>query len=325
MAIACGDMGIGMKTLKRWSHSVEDRRKGPNTSPSNKLTKEEVEEIIHISTTEEFMDLPPCQIVPILADRGKYVASESSFYRVLKMGKLLKHRGKSKERTHNKPAPLVATAPNQIYSWDITFLRGPIKGSFYYLYMFMDIYSRKIVGWEVHKVESMELSSKLVSKICEREGIEKDQLVLHSDNGPSMKGATMLATLQKLGVVPSFSRPRVSDDNPFSESLFKTMKYCPKYSSRPFVSIKNAREWVGSFVDWYNNHHLHSGIKFVTPSDRHTGRDKEILMRRKVVYETARLNNKNRWSREIRNWDHIEEVYLNHLQKNKGLDIKIAS
>lgn len=314
-----------MKTFKRWEIDIEDKRKGPATVPANKLSNEEKEEIVRISTTEEFMDLPPCQIVPKLADKGNYIASESSFYRVLKENKLLEHRGKSKKPSHHRPAPLTATGPNQIYSWDITYLRGPIAGQFYYLYMFMDIFSRKVVGYEVHENECSIKSSKLIEKICEMEAVEEKQLTLHSDNGGAMKGATMLATLQKLGIVPSFSRPRVSDDNPFSESLFKTVKYCQHYPSRPFESLDKATTWVDEFVEWYNYDHLHSGIKFVTPSDRHAGRDKKILARRKIVYETAKIKNPNRWSGSTRDWDSIEKVNLNHLQKQKELDRKKAS
>ncbi len=303
----------------------EDRRKGSHLAPANKLTEEEIEEIVRISTSAEYMDLAPTQIVPSLADKGIYVASESSFYKILRERKLLAHRGKSKKKSHNRPAPLVAHGPNEIFSWDITYLRSDITGKFYYLYMFMDIYSRKIVGHEVYEAESMELSAQLIEKICECEGIKKDQLVLHSDNGGAMKGATMLATLQKLGVVPSFSRPRVSDDNPFSEALFKTLKYCPTFPTKHFVSTTEANEWVGKFVYWYNNIHFHSGIKYVTPASRHAMKDDAILENRKRVYEEARNKKPNRWSGKIRNWDKIEKVYLNYLQEDKNVDISLAS
>ena len=314
-----------MKTFKRWKNDTVDRRKGPLSTPGNKLSEEEVAEVIKISTSKDYRDLPPCQIVPLLADKGVYLASEATFYKILNAYNLMAHRGKSKPATHHRPAPLVATAPNQIYSWDITFLKGPIAGSFYYLYMFMDIYSRKIVGFRVHDCESMGHASHLVEDICVREKILKDQLVLHSDNGGAMKGATMLATLQRLGVVPSFSRPRVSDDNPYSESLFKTLKYCPEYPSKPFASIEASSKWVVEFVDWYNNEHLHSGIKFVTPASRHAGKDEEVLKKRKEVYQMAKIKNPNRWSREIRNWNKIKKVYLNYLQEEIKIDISLAS
>lgn len=318
-------MEIDVKTFKRWENDVEDKRRGPKTSPGNKLTEEEVEKIIQISTSKDYVDLPPTQIVPLLADKGIYIASESSFYKILRAKKLLKHRGKSKKPSMIKPAPLVARSPNEIYSWDITYLRSNVAGRFYYLYMFMDIYSRKIVGFEVHENESMEHSSRLIERICVQEKVEKAQLILHSDNGGAMKGAMMLATLQKLGVVPSFSRPRVSDDNPYSESLFKTLKYCPEYPSRPFSSLGEASAWVEKFVFWYNNVHLHSGIKFVTPVSRHEGLDKIILEDRKKIYEEARSKNPNRWSRSTRNWNQVEKVFLNYLQEEKNDAITLAS
>lgn len=314
-----------MKTFKRWKVDTQDKRKGPLTVPANKLRAEEVDEIIKTCTTQKYMDLPPSQIVPLLADEGIYLACESTFYKILKERKLLEHRGRSKPQSSVRPAPLVAKGPNQIYSWDITYLRSLITGKFYYLYMFMDIYSRKIMGHRVHDCESMENSSALLEEICLREGISKWKLIVHADNGGPMKGATMLATMRRLGVVPSFSRPRVSDDNPYSEALFKTLKYCPQYPSKPFDSIGSANGWVKEFTNWYNDTHLHSGIKFVTPSSRHAGKDGEILSERKKVYEEARLKNPNRWTKGIRNWKKIEEVFLNYLQEEKKFDIKKAS
>jgi len=181
----------------------------------------------------------------------------------------------------------------------------------FYLYMVEDVWSRKVVGWEVHAEENMEFSSRLITKICEMLGIDPDGIILHADNGGPMKGSTMLATLQRLGLIPSFSRPSVSNDNPFSESLFRTMKYRPEYPSRPFASLEEARAWVAEFVEWYNTQHLHSGIRFVTPDDRHHGREFEILAGRRAVYERARQRHPNRWSQGTRNWTPIEKVCLN--------------
>lgn len=322
---ACQDLGIDFKTINRWNISCEDGRMGPISSPANKLTQLEKGLIIEVATSAPYMDLSPWQIVARLADEGNYIGSESSFYKILKERKLLAHRGKSKKAVQNKPEALVARHPNRIWSWDITYLRGPIRGEFYYLYMFMDIFSRKIVGWEVHESESMEKSASLVARICMEEGINPHQLILHADNGGSMKGATMLATLQKLGVMPSFSRPSVSDDNPFSESLFKTLKYCSQYPNSEFSSIIEARAWVKNFVSWYNNEHLHSGIKFVTPVQKHLGLDVEILNKRKLLYKKAREKNPNRWTGKTRNWDVVTEVYLNPLQNKKEVVIDIAS
>lgn len=322
---ACEDMGISEKTLIRWRERVEDLRQGPLTPPSNKLTQEERDEVLKLCKSTEYVDLPPSKIVPDLADKGLYVASESTMYRILREEKLLAHRGKAKAPQHKKPEPLVAKRPNQIYSWDITYLKSSVRGEYFYLYMFVDIFSRKIVGAKVYKHESMEHSSKLIEEICIWEGISKDQLTLHSDNGGPMKGATMLATLQSLGVVPSFSRPKVSDDNPYSESLFKTLKYCALYPSKPFDDIESARLWVQEFITWYNTEHKHSGIKFVTPEQRHKGEEKEILKNRSNVYELAKRKNPNRWSGKTRNWNEVNAVHLNHLNKNRTESIRQVS
>jgi transposase InsO family protein len=211
----------------------------------------------------------------------------------------------------SKPKALTATAPNQLVSWDITYLATTIKGQFFYLYLFLDLFSRKIVGWQVYDRESSELAAALVQDLCQREGIPRDQLVLHSDNGGPMKGATLLATLQKLGITPSRSRPAVSNDNPYSEALFKTLKYDARYPSQPFATLTAAREWVTGFVHWYNHEHRHSSIQFVTPAQRHNGEDRAILKRRQAVYAAAKAKKPERWSRNIRNWDWPAEVCLN--------------
>lgn len=273
--------------------------------------------MLNHATSKEFMDKSPWQIVPTLADRGIYVASEATFYRILKEEKMLIHRGRSGPKTQTPPAPLIATGPNQVWSWDITYLKSPIKGKYYFLYMIMDIYSRKITGWSVRDSESMDYSSELINETCFNEKISKEQLTLHSDNGGPMKGATMLATLIDLGIMPSLSRSGVSDDNAYSESLFKTLKYCPAYPTKPFEDIAAAIRWVEKFVNWYNKIHLHSGIKFVTPNDRHNGKDAEILKARSLVYEKAKNKQPNRWSKEARNWDLINEVKLNPLRSKE--------
>jgi putative transposase len=257
-------------------------------------------------------DLPVSQIVPRLADGGIYMGSESTIYRILKEEKQLKHRLKSKPaRTVIKPKALTATAPNQVYTWDITYLPTRIKGSFFYLYLVLDIFSRKIVGWQVHCDELSALAADLMTDICYREKIKRHQVTLHSDNGSPMKGATMLATLQELGVIPSFSRPSVSNDNPYSESIFRTLKYRPEYPESAFQDIDAARQWVSGFAKWYNEEHRHSGIKFVTPSERHQGIDNAILLNRVEVYKKAKAQNPSRWSGDIKNWDPIKEVKLN--------------
>ena len=317
---ACEILDLEIRTIERWENNLEDRRCGPVNRPVNALSEGERKKVLEIANSAEYANLPACQIVPRLADKGEYVASESSFYRILKKEKLLAHRLKSNPRKHKKPDELVATGVNQIWSWDITYLRAAIKGTYYYLYLPMDIFSRMIVHWEIHECENAELASGMIEKACLLNNIKKDQVVLHSDNGGPMKGATMLATLYRLGIAPSFSRPRVSNDNPYSEALFKTLKYCPAFPERGFASIEEAREWVLKFVNWYNNIHLHSGINFVTPASRHAGNDKNILDRRHEVYEKAKLKNPNRWSGKTKNCSRVNIVELNpgRAMKNQG-------
>ena len=312
MNAACRILGVSVRTIQRWrlEGGGEDGRQGPRTEPGNKLSEAERQAVLDMATSPEFRDLSPKQMVPTLADRCIYLASEATVYRILREAKLMAHREPSRPPSP-KPRELVATGPNQVYTWDITYLRSPVRGEFFYLSMFVDLFSRKIVGWRVDEVESMDHAAELIRRICWKEGIEPGTVTLHSDNGGPMKGSTMLATLEKLGVVPSFSRPRVSDDNPYSEALFRTVKYRPDYPRGPFEDIEAARAWVAAFVDWYNHSHLHSSIQFVTPADRHAGRDVEILARRKAVYEAARAKRPERWSGSTRDWTLAAEVVLN--------------
>jgi putative transposase len=221
------------------------------------------------------------------------------------------HRTQAKPATSKKPKEQIATGPNQVWCWDITYLPGPLRGTFFFLYLFLDVWSRKIVGAKVYEVEKADRSARLFVESCMRQDLDPQGLVLHSDNGSPMKGSTMLATLQWLGVVPSFSRPHVSDDNPYAEAVFRTLKYAPEYPSRPFLSIEEAQRWVDAFVRWYNTEHLHSGIRFVTPDQRHFGEEEDVLAHRQEVYEEAQRRNPQRWSGSVRNWNPVEEVRLN--------------
>ncbi len=267
--------------------------------------------ILQILNSPEYRDLSPSQIVPRLADQGIYLASESTMYRILREEKQLKHRAAAKPATHHHPRELVATAPNQVWSWDISYLPGPIRGKFYYLYTIIDVFSRDIMGEAIYEEECQVLAAALIQSACDAQGVDPDSLALHSDNGGPMKGSTMLAKLEELGVMASFSRPGVCDDNPYSESLFKTAKYRPEYPARPFESLEHARTWLVAFVQWYRHEHRHSGIKFVTPAQRHAGEDIVILAKRREVYEKARARNPERWSGNVRDWSRIETVRLN--------------
>ena len=322
---ACKVVEIHPKTYRRWLQNsvvqTDGRPDACRPAPGNKLTVEERALILSTCHEEEYKALPPSQIVPKLADKGVYMASESSFYRVLKAENQVQHRGKAlAPQKRSKPNSYLASKPNQVWSWDITYLKSTTVGWFYRLYMILDIYSRKIVGWEVHETESAELAAALINRACLAEGVCCTELVLHADNGGPMKGATMLAKLQWLGVVPSFSRPSVSNDNPYSESLFKTLKYTPVYPQRPFESLQAARAWVDTFVNWYNEEHCHSGIQFITPGSRHRGEDTAILAARKHVYAAAKARHPERWSKGIKCLKPVEGVWLNPDKEDKKVE-----
>ncbi len=316
---ACEVLGLSLRTLQRWQQNPSpDQRKGAIRHTANALNDEEKKMMLEIANSNEYRDCTPHQIVAHLADNGRYIASERSFYRLFQENKLLAHRSKSKPRSVHRPRSLTATKPNEVWTWDITYLQSTIKGKFYYLYMVQDIFSRMITGFCVEESESSDLSSALIEQCCIEQNISRHQISLHSDNGSPMKGATMLSTLQRLGVMPSFSRPRVSNDNPYSESLFKTLKYCPQYPSRPFCSLQEARDWVGNFAKWYNTQHLHSEIRFITPHARHYREEKNILKKRDILYKKHRASNPFRWTKNTRNWSPAGPVALNPGKEQKS-------
>lgn len=315
-ARACETIELNIRTFQRWIKGDDvqpDRRPtAKRPAPKNKFSKREYQAILDCCNNKEYESMPPCQIVPSLADKGKYIGSESSFYRVLKAENQLQHRGRSKpKKASKKPTSYTATAPNQVWSWDISYLPTPVIGQHYYLYLFMDIYSRKIVGAEVYAQESGDHAADLLQRSTWKEKCAGQNLVLHSDNGAPMKSFTLREKMYDLGIITSRSRPRVSNDNPYSEAMFKTLKYCPQWPEFGFTSIDDARIWVDEFVAWYNGIHRHSGIRYVTPTERHEGLDVEILEHRKRVYSSAQARHPERWSKGIRDWSYIDKVELN--------------
>jgi transposase InsO family protein len=314
-------LGVGLTTLQRWRRHFAgdgggvDRRKGSQRHVAHRLSAEERQRILLTYNEPEFAALPPGQIVPILADRGRYIGSERSFYRVLHAHSQAHRRGRARPPQEPGAVPrLKAAGPNQVWSWDITYLPTTVRGVWLYLYLVIDVWSRKVVAWDVAEREDPAIAADLVSRACLRERISKGRrqpLILHADNGNAKRAATLESRLEELGVLRSFSRPRVSNDNPYSESLFRTAKYRPDYPRRPFASVQEACQWEEGVVDWYNHRHRHSGIKFVTPHQRHNGEAVEICRRRAVVYEQARQRHPRRWTRSTRCWRQPEEVWIN--------------
>jgi putative transposase len=315
-AVACEELGVSLRTLQRWTEEGDMRADARTTTvrptPANALSQDEREAILAVCNSPEHAHLPPSQIVPRLADQGQYLASEATFYRVLHCAEQQNRRGSSQPpRKPAAPTSHVATGPNQLWSWDITYLPSPVRGQYYYLYLIEDIYSRKGVGWEVYEQESGELAAKLLQRSVIAEQCLGAPLVLHSDNGAPMKSLTLLSKMHDLGISPSRGRPRVSNDNPYSESLFRTLKYCPQWPKDGFANLDAARAWVRDFMRWYNHEHRHSRIRFVTPAERHRGVDQQVLARRHALYQQARALHPGRWSGKTRNWEPIGAVMLN--------------
>ena len=316
---ACTLAGIDVRTYQRWKAGEGlvhgDRRpQAVRPKPAHALSEAEREAIVRVANMPRFAEVPPARIVPMLADEGVYLASESSFHRVLLAHGQTRHRGRAKvPRQGRAPATHVATAPNEVWCWDLTYLPAEVTGIWFYLYLILDLYSRKIVGWEVHASDDAAHAAHLARRTALAEGVLTATVkpVLHGDNGATLKATTVLAMLNWLGIEPSYSRPRVSDDNPYAEALFRTAKYRPEFPARGFRTLEDARAWAAQFVHWYNRVHRHSGIRYVTPAQRHAGEDHDILAKRHALYLSARELNPRRWTNRTRDWTPVAAVTLN--------------
>jgi putative transposase len=316
---ACMIAGIDVRTLQRWKVQdglrVGDGRPGAlRPPPAHALSDSERERLLQVANDPRFADLPPARMVPMLADEGIYLASESTFSRVLRAHGQTTRRGRAKAPAATRPPTThIATAPCQVWCWDMTYLPAHVQGRWFHLYLIMDLYSRKIVGWEVHDNDNAAHAAHLLQRTAWAEGIATlaDKPVLHGDNGSTLKATTVLAMLHWLGVKPSYSRPRVSDDNAFVESLFRTAKYRPEFPAAGFADLAQARAWAADFVQWYNHDHRHSSIGYVTPAQRHEGDDHAILAARHALYTQMRERNPARWSGPTRNWTPVGAVTLN--------------
>jgi transposase InsO family protein len=318
---ACEIVGIAARTLQRWKAqeglvSGDGRPDAVRPTPAHALTPAERERIVSVANEPRFADMPPARIVPMLADEGQYIASESSFRRVLRAQGQLHHRGRARApRKSRPPTTHIATAPRELWCWDMTFLPAEVTGRWFFLYLILDVFSRKIVGFEVHQDDDSDHAARLVQRTALAEGIHAipraERPVLHGDNGSTLKATTVLAMLYWLGVKPSYSRPRVSDDNAYAESLFRTAKYRPEFPDTGFADLQQARQWAHRFVHWYNHEHRHSGIRYVSPAQRHAGDDAAILAARHELYIQARARHPARWSGDTRNWTPIGAVTLN--------------
>lgn len=316
IAVLCAYIGVSERTIQRWnSIGIDDKRKGAEKRVDRKLSDQERDEIYRVACSEDYKDMNAHEVYNALLDKGLYFASESSFYRILRSKDAVTHRQETKEGTsRTKPDTLKATAKNQVWMWDITWIKSPVQGIYYYAYVIEDLYDRSIVGWAIYENESDEHAKELFEAVTRAEGAQP--VFVHSDNGNAMKGITLVAFYYRLGIVPSFSRPRVSDDNPFIESFFKTLKYTCGYP-KFFTDLNHARKWFADFIYWYNRNHMHSGLQYVTPSQKRNGEHHRIFMRRNAVLEDAKRKHPERWGRrETRKYRASDCEVLNPSREN---------
>ncbi len=285
MKPACAALGVSRATYYRRQEPVKKCQQ-PRPTPARALQSEEQERVLAVLDSERFVDRAPAEVIATLLDEGTYLCSERTMYRLLAQRAPVKdRRDQRRHPVYTKPQ-LMATAPNQVWSWDITKLLGPEKWTYYYLYVLLDIYSRMVVGWMLADRENANLAGRLIDETCTKHGVRPEVLTLHSDRGAPMTAKCTAQLLADLGVTQSLSRPQVSDDNPFSEAQFKTLKYQPGYPKR-FADKAHAHGHCRTFFPWYNTEHRHGGICMLTPEAVHYGRADLLLAERRRVLEAA--------------------------------------
>ena len=293
---ACQALGLPRSSFYR-ARETETRLKAAETKaaqPARALGEAEKSTVRQLLNSERFQDLAPREVYATLLDEGQYLCHWRSMYRILEEHDEVRERRNQLRHPNHPKAELLATGPNQVWSWDITKLLGPVKWTYYYLYVVLDIFSRYVVGWMVADREAAALARELVGQTCLKQGIQAEQLTLHADRGSPMIARSLALLLADLGVTKTHSRPHVSDDNPYSEAQFKTLKYRPDYPERFGCQI-DARAWSRDFFDWYNHEHHHSALGLLTPADVHYGRAEEIIHRRQQVLHAAYQKNPERF------------------------------
>ena len=313
---ACHSLGLARASYYRWDQTWDSHQEA-RPVPSWALSPQERQRVLDVLHTDRFVDQSPRQVYATMLDEGTYLCSVSSMYRILEeQGELRERRDQLRHPVY-QPPELLATGPNQVWSWDITKLKGPVKWTYYSLYVLLDIFSRYVVGWMVAHQELACLARKLIEESCEKQSIQSGQLLIHSDRGPSMTSKPVALLLADLGVTKSHSRPHVSNDNPYSESQFKTFKYRPEFPQR-FGSLQDARAFCQTFFPWYNTEHHHSGIGFLTPQQVHYGLAKQIVKEREAVLKKAYQIYPDRFKRGLpKPMSLPESVWINKpLKKN---------
>ena len=277
VSAACQALGVPRSSLYRARQPKKECQ--PRPTPERALSQEEKAQVRQVLNSERFQDSAPRQVYATLLDEGEYLCHWRTMYRILdEHGEVRERRNQLQHPTYAKPE-LLATGPNQLWSWDITKLKGPAKWTYYYLYVILDVFSRYVVGWMVAEREAASLAEKLIAQTCVKQGIDSDQLTLHADRGPSMRSKSVAQLLADLGITKTHSRPYTANDNPYSESQFKTMKYRPDFPER-FDSVADARSWAREFFRWYNHDHRHSGLGLMTPATVHHGQAEAVRQQR---------------------------------------------
>lgn len=295
---ACKAVDISRSTFyRRWKQQdnlivKKQRKRGSGSKIA--LSEEEREKIVALLHSEKYMDKSPSQVYASLLDEGVYICSIRTMYRILEQEDEVVERRRQKSRSHYVKPELLAEAPNQVWTWDITKLKGPEKWKYFQLYVIMDIFSRYVVGWTLSERESGELAKQLIEETCEKQNIGEGELIIHSDRGSAMQSKTVAQLYADLGIVKSLSRPSVSNDNPFIESQFKTLKYCPQFPER-FGCIADARSFCREFFAYYNNEHYHSGISLLSPATVHYKEADIIIQRRQQVLNEVYIKNPERF------------------------------
>ena len=294
---ACTALSVPRASFYRWKDQAakdEAPTEKKRPTPPLALSGEEEKVILDILHSDRFADQPPQEIYNTLLDEGKYLCSVRTMYRILEKHGEVKERRNQLTHPHYRKPELLACAPNQLWSWDITKLKGPAKWTYYYLYVIIDVFSRYVVGWMVAHRELASLAQKLIEETCKKQNIQPGQLTIHADRGSSMKSKPVAFLMADLGITKSHSRPYVSNDNPYSESHFKTLKYRPEFPES-FGAIMDARVFCQTFFNWYNSDHYHSGIGFMTPEDVHYGKAEQVVKERQGVLDAAYEKNPKRF------------------------------
>ncbi len=320
VAPACQALGVSRATFYRRQRPSPGHQQ-PRPTPARALCETEREEVLDVLTSPRFVDRSPAEVFATLLDEGEYLCSERTMYRVLAQSQLVQERRNQRQHPQFAKPELMATGPNQVWSWDITKLLGPKKWTYFYLYVLLDIFSRYTVGWMVADRENSALAQRLIEETCQKQGVEPKVLTLHSDRGAPMTSKCTAQLLADLGVTRSLSRPQVSDDNPFSEAQFKTLKYHPGFPGR-FPDMEAAKAFCRSFFHWYNNEHRHGGISMLTPDDVHHDRAQAVLTQRQRILEAAWAAHPERFVRGIPKPSPLPEaVWINPPATSKTGDV----